>query len=75
MLKGKTEVPAEPLDAPVKAVSQDVASRVHEMLITNVHHGFAKPAQFKGLETGGMGSTAYIAKGGKYVEEYHSYEI
>jgi len=72
LLKGKTEVAAEPFDAPVQAVSQDVSARVHEMLVTNVHQGFAKQAQMAGLETGGMGSTAYIAKGGKYVEEYHS---
>jgi len=72
LLKGKTEVPAEPLDASVKAVRQNVADRVHEMLVTNVHQGFAKQAQIAGLETGGMGSTAYIAKDGHYVKEYHS---
>jgi len=72
LLKEKEEVTAALLDAPVQAVSQNVASRVHEMLVTNVHQGFAKQAQVKGLETGGMGSTAYIAKGGRYVEEYHS---
>jgi cell division protein FtsI (penicillin-binding protein 3) len=66
------EVPAEPLEVPVQTVSRDVAARVHEMLVTNVHQGFAKQAQIAGLETGGMGSTAYIAKGGTYVEEYHS---
>jgi len=72
LLKEKEEVPAEPLDMPVQAVNQNVADRVHEMLVTNVHQGFAKQAQIEGLETGGMGSIAYIAKGGKYVEEYHS---
>jgi len=72
LLKEKEEVPAEPLGTPIQTVSQDVATRVHEMLVINVHQGFAKQAQIAGLETGGMGSTAYIAKGGKYVEEYHS---
>jgi cell division protein FtsI (penicillin-binding protein 3) len=45
---------------------------MHEMLVSNVHKGFARQASLQGLETGGMGSTAHIAKDGRYVREYHS---
>jgi cell division protein FtsI (penicillin-binding protein 3) len=58
--------------APVEVISKETAQVIHKMLISNVHKGFAKQASLQGLETGGMGSTAYITKGGRYVREYHS---
>jgi cell division protein FtsI (penicillin-binding protein 3) len=45
---------------------------MHEMLVSNVHKGFARQANLQGFETGGMLATAHIYRDGKYRREYHS---
>ena len=57
---------------PAEAVGKQTAAQVHDMLVGSAQKGVGKKINFPGVEIGGMGAAAYIAKGGKYVKEFHS---
>ena len=61
-----------PVESVPDALNPDVARAVHSMLVSNVKKGLAKKANVPAVVTGGMGSTAYRIKNGKYVHEYNS---
>ncbi len=61
-----------PIEPQERAISPQSTQNVKDLLVANVQKGLAQKARYPGLETGGMGSTAYIAKNGHYVKEYHS---
>jgi len=61
-----------PVETHERAISPQSIQNVKNLLVFNVQKGLAQRAKYPGLEIGGMGSTAHIAKKGHYVKEYHS---
>ncbi|MDD2399138.1 MAG: penicillin-binding protein 2 [Sulfurovum sp.] len=70
--KGNRYNPPKPRTENLQAVSPKAAGHIHDMLIEVVRRGTGVKAQYPGLEIGGKTGTAHIAKGGRYVREYHS---
>ncbi|KYJ86698.1 peptidoglycan D,D-transpeptidase FtsI family protein [Sulfurovum riftiae] len=62
----------EPKVGDLKAVGKQAANQIHDILLEVVKRGTGVKAQYPGLEIGGKTGTAHIAKGGRYVREYHS---
>ncbi|BAF71279.1 peptidoglycan D,D-transpeptidase FtsI family protein [Sulfurovum sp. NBC37-1] len=62
----------EPKVGDLKAVDKQAARQIHNILLEVVKRGTGVKAQYPGLEIGGKTGTAHIAKGGRYVREYHS---
>ncbi|AKF26042.1 cell division protein FtsI [Sulfurovum lithotrophicum] len=62
----------EPKEGDLKAVEKKAAGQIHDILLEVVKRGTGVKAQYPGLEIGGKTGTAHIAKGGRYVREYHS---
>ena len=56
----------------LKAIDKQAARQIHNILLEVVKRGTGVKAQYPGLEIGGKTGTAHIAKGGRYVREYHS---
>lgn len=57
---------------PVQVISPATAERMKQILIKTVNQGTGTVAKTPGLEIGGKTGTAHIAKGGKYVNSYHT---
>lgn len=55
-----------------RAISKKTANQIHNILIEVVNSGTGVKAQYPGLIVGGKTGTSHIAKGGRYVREYHS---
>ncbi len=62
----------EPKVDDLHAVGKQAAGQIHDILLEVVKRGTGVKAQYPGLEIGGKTGTAHIAKGGRYVREYHS---
>jgi len=56
----------------LRPISKDTANIVKDTLIKNVEYGTGRLAKTEGLEVGGKTGTAMIAKGGRYIREYHT---
>lgn len=57
---------------PVQVISPATAERMKQILIKTVNVGTGVVAKTPGIEVGGKTGTAHIAKGGKYVNSYHT---
>ena len=55
-----------------KAITKKTSENIHNILLEVVKRGTGVAAQYPGLEIGGKTGTAHMAKGGRYVREYHS---
>ena len=60
------------MQTPVKVISAATAERMKQILIKTVNEGTGTIARTPGIEVGGKTGTAHIAKGGKYVNSYHT---
>lgn len=60
------------VQAPIQVISPATAARMKQILIKTVNVGTGVGAKTPGLEVGGKTGTAHIAKGGKYVNSYHT---
>ena len=56
----------------IQAIGAKTAQVMHGILLENVKGGTGMNTQYDGLEIGGKTGTAYIAKNGRYVREFHS---
>lgn len=56
----------------LKAIDEESAQQMHNILLQIVQRGTGVKAQYPGLEIGGKTGTAHIARGGHYAREYHS---
>lgn len=57
---------------PSQVVSPATAERMKQILIKTVNEGTGTVAKTPGIEVGGKTGTAHIAKGGRYVNSYHT---
>ncbi len=64
-------IPME-VQSPTQVISPATAKRMKQILIKTVNEGTGIGARTPGLEVGGKTGTAHIAKGGKYVNSYHT---
>ena len=55
-----------------RAITKKTSENIHNILLEVVKRGTGVAAQYPGLEIGGKTGTAHMAKGGRYVREYHS---
>ena len=60
------------VQSPIQVISPATAQRMKQILIKTVNEGTGVGARTPGLEVGGKTGTAHIAKGGKYVNSYHT---
>ncbi|MBN2871047.1 MAG: penicillin-binding protein 2 [Campylobacterales bacterium] len=60
------------IQPPTQVISAATAARMKQILIKTVNEGTGIGAKTPGLEVGGKTGTAHIAKGGKYVNSYHT---
>jgi len=56
----------------IPAISKKSANQIKDILREVVVRGTGKATRYPGLDIGGKTGTAHIAKGGRYVREYHS---
>lgn len=56
----------------VQVIQPATAERMKQILIKTVNEGTGTVAKTPGLEVGGKTGTAHIAKGGRYVNSYHT---
>lgn len=57
---------------PLQVIQPATAERMKQILIKTVNEGTGTIAKTPGLEVGGKTGTAHIAKGGRYVNSYHT---
>lgn len=60
------------MQSQTQVISPETAKRMKQILIKTVNEGTGTGARTPGLEIGGKTGTAHIAKGGKYVNSYHT---
>ncbi len=60
------------VQSPTQVISPSTAERMKQILIKTVNEGTGTGAKTVGLVIGGKTGTAHIAKGGKYVNSYHT---
>lgn len=57
---------------PVQVIQPATAERMKQILVKTVNEGTGVIAKTPGLEVGGKTGTAHIARGGRYVNSYHT---
>jgi len=60
------------VQSPIQVISPATAERMKQILIKTVNEGTGTIAKTPGIEVGGKTGTAHIAKGGRYVNSYHT---
>lgn len=60
------------VQSPTQVIAPATAERMKQILIKTVNEGTGIGTKTPGIEVGGKTGTAHIAKGGKYVNSYHT---